>query len=86
MTDRARTLPRCMNGADVAAYLGMSVSSFTRKRSDMERAGFPPRDALTGRYDKLAIDRWLDSRSGFDANSAGKSLWIAELEHGQGGD
>lgn len=84
MTTRSRTLPRCMSAADVAAYLGMSPSSYSRKKGDMERAGFPSRDGLTGRYDKLAIDRWLDSRSGFDANSAGEDAWSERIAHGRG--
>ena len=66
--------PRGLKGCEVAAYLGLSSSSFVRKRRAMIRAGFPPSDPLTGRYDRHAIDAWLDARAGLGGNAGEREL------------
>jgi predicted DNA-binding transcriptional regulator AlpA len=59
--DEPRFLPRLMTGKQVADYLGMSISNVWR----LEKAnvGFPKALRIAGstRWDKCAVDRYLDS-------------------------
>lgn len=57
------TPPRGLTAYEVAYYLGVSETHFHRKLPELRRAGFPEPDSLLRRYDKAAIDRWLDMRS-----------------------
>lgn len=62
---------RLIGGNDVAAYLDMARSTFDQRRPRLEAAGFPKpvlqRDQFGSmKWDRHAIDAWLDQRSGLD--------------------
>jgi hypothetical protein len=42
----------------VASRLGLTVTEFEARRSELERRGFPEPDETTGRYCIEAVDRW----------------------------
>lgn len=46
----------------VAEALGMSPSTFQKKRPQLEDQGFPKRDALIGLYLKADIHAWISRR------------------------
>jgi hypothetical protein len=50
----------------------------------MEAAGFPLPDPITRRYDRRAIDAWLDRRAGLDPYFGAEDAWLRRLEDGQG--
>lgn len=65
--------PRLMNMDQTAEYLGASRSWFSRKRDQLEQSGFPlpalPHDQFGGaRWDRKAIDLWLDRKSNILVN------------------
>ncbi len=72
-----------MKTCEAAAYLGLSQADFFRKRAAMEAAGFPLPDPITRRYDRRAIDAWLDRRSGLDPYSADEEAWMRRLDDGR---
>lgn len=45
-----------------ARRLGMTKDYFFRKRDELEAAGFPKPDILTGRYIKADVDAWVERR------------------------
>lgn len=56
--------PRLVTSADVGRYLGRSASWFCRNRATLEARGFPrPVDACGMRWDRAAVDAWLDEQS-----------------------
>ena len=57
-------VPRVLNTATLCAYLGRSESWLAEHRVELETQGFPQPVALIGGYDRIAVDRWLDQRSG----------------------
>jgi hypothetical protein len=63
--------PRGWNLFQVVTYLGISEATFHAQAAAYDRAGFPKPNAITGRYDRRAIDLWLDAQSGLrdDANT-----------------
>jgi len=46
----------------VAARLGLSSSSFQRRKATLEEYGFPARDGLLGLYLKADVDAWIEAR------------------------
>ncbi len=57
--------PRGMTSEAVAEYLGYrSAKSFQSRLPVLRAKGFPPRIAGLHRWDRAAIDRWLDEQSG----------------------
>ncbi len=62
--NRPALTPRMLSGPKVAAYLGRSATWFLQNRIGLEAAGFPGPVAPLGLWDRHAIDRWLDERSG----------------------
>lgn len=67
MTRHAQSSRRLLNVAALCEKLGMSKSTFHRRRRDLEMAGFPA-PALEAdqfgstRWDEKAVDLWLDAR------------------------
>jgi hypothetical protein len=59
-TDRPALRPRIVNDAQLAAYIGKSVSWLTAHRRELESRGFPPRLPILGGTDLNAVDRWID--------------------------
>jgi hypothetical protein len=53
--------PRIVSDAQLAAYLGMSVSSLQSKRLKFEQQGMPMRLPVVGGNDLNAVDTWLDN-------------------------
>lgn len=54
---------------DACAIIGISTTFFQKRRKLFEeQANFPKKDPLTGRYDRKAIERWMDTRSGISDN------------------
>ena len=81
--------PRGMRTRDVAAYLGLSVSTYYTRRAGLEAAGFPAADPLTRRVDRIAIDAWLDQRAGLAHKStnmveAAEAALLARLDQREG--
>jgi hypothetical protein len=64
------TLPRqrIVNDAQLAAYIGKSVSWLTEHRRELEARGFPPRLPIVGGNDLDKVDVWLDQL--LDPNAA----------------
>jgi len=54
------------NATQVAARLGISVSTFKNRLKIYEAAGFPKYDDDQRGWDSNAIEQWLDIRSGID--------------------
>jgi predicted DNA-binding transcriptional regulator AlpA len=46
----------------VAEALGISVSTFDKKREELEAAGFPKKDRLVGHYIKADVLAWVTRR------------------------
>lgn len=46
-----------------AEYIGVSREEFRRKYDSLRAAGFPAAEALTGSFDRVAVDRWIDHRA-----------------------
>ncbi len=65
------TTPRGITAEEAAGYLGMAVSTFNVKLPEFLKEGFPAVDVLLKRYDKEAIDTWLDARSHLTEPSPG---------------
>lgn len=71
--------PRTWNEFQVATRLNRTVKSFRDTREQLERMGFPKKDALLGGWDSKAIERWMDARAGIDlaANSDEAAALVA---------
>jgi hypothetical protein len=57
---RPELRPRVVNDAQLARYLGKSISWLAEHRHQLEAQGFPRRLAAIGGNDLDAVDRWLD--------------------------
>lgn len=70
--------PRGMSQFDVAVYLRRSEGWLHEHLPMLLAEGFPAPDPLLGTWDKAAIDRWWNVRSGLAAPP--EEDWDAELE------
>lgn len=61
---RARVEVRDVPLALAARRLGLSEARFEAAASELYARGFPRPDATTGLYDLVAIEAWMDRRSG----------------------
>jgi hypothetical protein len=61
---RFRVDPRLLPPAKAARRLHLSPEEFGRRRAELEGYGFPRPLPVTGYYDLVAIDAWIDSCSG----------------------
>lgn len=69
--------PRIWNAEQVGARLGKSASWFQQKHESLSADhGMPRRDPDLMGWDSLAVERWLDARSGI----AGPSVENQEAE------
>jgi hypothetical protein len=57
---RPEIRPRIVNDAQLAAYLGKSVSWLQQNRMKLEQQGFPGRLPVVGGTDLNAVDAWID--------------------------
>ena len=60
--------PRCVPKAVAARRIGVTEARFADVQQDLQRQGFPKPDGITGNYDLVAIDAWLDRRAGLAKN------------------
>jgi hypothetical protein len=58
--ERPALRPRVVPDAELAAYIGRSVSWLSEHRMDLERQGFPARLPVVGGNDLVRVDEWLD--------------------------
>lgn len=61
---RFRVEPRLVPASKAARRLHLTATEFEAKRADLYGIGFPPPCPVTGHYDLIAIDAWLDQRAG----------------------
>lgn len=61
---RFKVQPRCVPKTIAARRLGLTETRFTESEADLRQNGFPLPDAVTGNYDLVAIDAWLDRKAG----------------------
>ncbi len=83
MAKRGRLAPvrqRIVNDAELAQYLGKSVSWLTAHRPELEERGFPPRLPIVGGNDLNAVDRWVDQLLDPDAANYDRDFEQAWLE------
>lgn len=59
--------PRLVPPTKAARRLHLTLAEFNIRREALYRAGFPQACSVTGHYDLVAIDAWLDRRSGNEA-------------------
>jgi len=62
--------PRVLNTITLCAYIGRSPTWLAENRAQLEAEGFPRPDPLLGGYDRMAVDLWLDRRSGILCTAA----------------
>lgn len=60
---------RWWNSIQVAARLGRKDSWFNKYRAELEAQGFPKQDPLFKMWDSVAIERWIDQRSGISSHN-----------------
>ena len=58
--------PRDIPPAKVARRLHLTLPQFERVLGELQARGFPHPDPTTGMYDLVAIDAWMDARSGLN--------------------
>ena len=66
MTQRTAALvitQRMMTEGEVAAYLGRDLPWFRRNRDVLAAHGFPEPLPGVDRFDRVAVDAWLDTQS-----------------------
>jgi hypothetical protein len=66
--------PRIVNDAELAAYLGKSVSWLSQNRLTLEAQGFPKRLPVVGGNDLDAVDQFLDRLHTMVGISGGSSI------------
>lgn len=64
MAIRFHVQPRCVPPAVAARRLGVTEAHFREIAGELRQRGFPVADSVTGNYDLVAIDAWLDQRAG----------------------
>jgi hypothetical protein len=80
---------RLLNDAETAHYLGISASSFSSKKRELEaKYDFPRRHPLLGRRDRKAIDLWVDRHLGLGTGQTSIDTLVNErlglLQNGKG--
>ncbi len=56
--------PRMLSRAELAAYLGHGPAAFARLLHELYEIGLPSPDITLQRWDRVAVDEWLDSIGG----------------------
>lgn len=64
---RFRVDPRLVPAEKAARRLGLSPDNFRAKVAELRLIGFPAPCPVTGNFDLVAIDAWLDRRAGLAA-------------------
>jgi hypothetical protein len=76
---RPEIRPRIVTDADLASYLGKSVSWLASNRLKLEAQGMPGRLPVVGGNDLEAVDQWLDRLRTINANGVGSSIDVDQL-------
>jgi hypothetical protein len=71
--------PRIVTDADLASYLGKSVSWLISNRLKLEAQGMPGRLPVVGGNDLEAVDQWLDRLATINGNGIGSSIDVDQL-------
>lgn len=61
---RFKVQPRCVPSYVAARRIGLTEPQFRDAEPRLRTSGFPLPDAVTGNYDLVAIDAWLDRKAG----------------------
>lgn len=56
--------PRDVPAPVAARRLGLDLADFKSRLPDLIARGFPSPDPTTGNFDLVAVDAWMDRRSG----------------------
>lgn len=67
---RFHVKPRCVPASVAARRIGLSETEFREAEPRLRGNGFPAPDGVTGNYDLVAIDAWLDRKAGLGRSSA----------------
>jgi hypothetical protein len=54
--------PRDVPATKAARRLHLTIGEFEEVKDELFRRGFPRPDPTTGKFDLVAIDRWMDDR------------------------
>lgn len=73
--------PRLLTSKEAAAYLGMCESTF-RTIAPVAAVDFGEEHTRLKRFDKRALDRWLDEKSGITNDAGLTDLQKWAHEHG----
>ncbi|ESW84771.1 hypothetical protein X773_09015 [Mesorhizobium sp. LSJC285A00] len=63
--------PRLVPAIKAARYLHLTLREFMELLPSLQDQGFPKSCPITGNYDLVAIDSWLDRRSGLAGSGSG---------------
>jgi hypothetical protein len=77
--DRLPLRPRIVNDAQLAAYIGKSVSWLAEHRLKLEAQGFPRRLPVVGGNDLEMVDQWLD-RLHTTTSTNGNGLSVVNID------
>ena len=86
---RVSILPRGIAAEHAARRLGLTNAEFKNHLPELYSRGFPRPDLTTQRFDRKAIEHWMDSQSGLAVAPAARdgSVLAARIEvmrHGAG--
>ncbi|ESZ61943.1 hypothetical protein [Mesorhizobium sp. L103C131B0] len=63
--------PRLVPAIKAARYLHLTLREFMELLPTLQDQGFPKSCPITGNYDLVAIDAWLDRRAGLAGSGSG---------------
>ena len=63
-------VPRMLSRAELGRYLGHGPASLMRILQELYALGLPPPDPILQRWDRVAVDDWLDSIGDFRRTGA----------------
>ncbi len=86
---RVSIIPRGIAAEHAARRLGLTFGEFNECLPELFSRGFPRPDLTTKRYDRKAIDLWMDAQSGLAVASQARdgsviSARIEAMRHGTG--
>ena len=76
---RFRVEPRLVPPSKAARRLHLTAVEFEAKRGALYGSGMPRPCPITGHFDLVAIDKWLDERAGIDSTAIGPDDFEARL-------
>lgn len=72
--------PRLVPPTKAARRLHLTISEFNEKIGALLRAGMPAPCSVTGHYDLVALDAWLDRRAGVQNEEYERARHEAEMQ------